>query len=249
MVTCSELATIVTTQENSFLVWGSRPLIKSPLHTMFANSDSLRPLDSGKSNSAPVVARQDSGRVPAKRKDSDLVMSPSRRVSFEIGNSQNQPGPTPPSSGHTSVGGSRDGVHRSSSLNLSHLPHAMTPCPSPSQYMTVLTQLLPEPLHGRGGGRGEGRRGVSVSSEAGVLEGVITEPTSVDLVGRCGLLSDLSAQGLQQAKLECVTNFAGNVLILIEAKIPEERPLKVTPPKQPLLMMSKRLIQRRHWNK
>ena len=107
----------------------------------------------------------------------------------------------------------------------------------------------PEPLHGRGGGRGEGRRGTSVSSEAGILEGVITEPTSVDLVGRCGLLSDLSAQGLQQAKLEGVSNFAGNVLILIEAKIPEERSLRVTPPKQPLLMMSKRLTQRRHWTK
>ncbi len=120
--------------------------------------------------------------------------------------------------------------------------------------MATLSQLLPEPLHGRGSGRGEGggagRRGPSVSSEAGgAQEGIILEPTSVDLVGRCGLLSDLSAQGLQHAKLEGVSNFAGNVLILIEAKIPEEKALKVAAPKQPLLMMSKRLTQRRHWTK
>jgi signal transduction protein with GAF and PtsI domain len=90
-------------------------------------------------------------------------------------------------------------------------------------------------------------------------EGVILEPTSLDLVGRCGLLSALSAQGLQQAKLEGVGNFAGNVLILIQAKVPEEeeeerkekgqRSLRVTLPRQPLLMMSKRLMERRNWAK
>lgn len=130
--------------------------------------------------------------------------------------------------------------------------------------MKTLTQLLVEPKANSRtdvGGGGVGRRGPSISSEGGIglsdKEGVILEPTSVDLVGRCGLLSALSAQGLQQAKLEGVGNFAGNVLILIQAKVPEgeerqdkgQRSLKVTPPLQPLLMMSKRLMERRNWAK
>ncbi len=88
-----------------------------------------------------------------------------------------------------------------------------------------------------------------MSSEAGstALEGVIIEPTSMDLVGRCGLLSALSAQGLQQAKLEGICHFAGNVLILVEAKIPDVKVM--VPAKQPLLMMSKRLGQGRVWTK
>lgn len=128
--------------------------------------------------------------------------------------------------------------------------------------MSKLSQLLVESSHGKPS-KGDGRRGPSVSSEGGGLlgglgtdkEGVILEPTSVDLVGRCGLLSDLSAQGLQHAKLECVSSFAGNLLILIEAKVPEknekegQKSLKVSPPKPPLLMMSKRLIERRQWNR
>lgn len=154
-------------------------------------------------------------------------------------------------------------MHRTSSLNLSHTPHHMTKCPQASQYMKMLSQLLVEPKPNNRGdvGGALGRRGPSVSSEGGGgmldKEGVILEPTSVDLIGRCGLLSALSAQGLQQAKLEGVGNFAGNVLILIQAKVPEveekqdkgQRSLKVTLPKQPLLMMSKRLIERRHWSK
>ena len=243
MVTCSELATIITTQDNSFLVWGSRPLIKSPLHTMFACSDS---------DPLPHAGR---------RRESNVSSSPSRRVSsvtFDIGSSdpvvEEKTGPTPQPLPPGGASGNGERMYKSSSLNLTHIPYTETSCTSPSQYMSVLTQLLPDLLHGGrgGGGRGEGpsgRRGPSVSSEAGSLEGVIVEPTSVDMVGRCGLLSDLSAQGLQQAKLVGVSSFAGNVLILIEAKIPEEKSLKVTPPKQPLLMMSKRLTQRRHWNK
>lgn len=243
MVTCSELGTIVTTQENSFLVWGSRPAIKSPLHTLLALSDHT-PYKDGKM-AASVKRREGEGRH---------LLS----VTFDIGSPE--PSPDPPS-------GSRERVHRSSSLNLSNTPHNMTLCPEANQYMKMLTQLLQlqEPSHGKmsrmetgGVVMGGARRGPSVSSEAGLggveKEGIILEPTSVDLVGRCGLLSELSAQGLQQAKLEGVSNYAGNVLILIEAKVPEEkgegqRLLRVSPPQQPLLMMSKRLMERRHWTK
>ena len=130
----------------------------------------------------------------------------------------------------------------------------MTPCDDSSSYMQMLTQLLQEatPIKGVRGEVGVTKKG---SDGGGEKEGVIMEPTSIDLVGRSGLLSDLSAQGLQQAKLEGVGSFAGNLLILIEAKVPEERSevggqrtMKVTVPKQPLLMMSKRLMERRHWS-
>ena len=138
------------------------------------------------------------------------------------------------------------------------MPHAMTACRQASQYVNMLTQHLLE-----GQGKAGGRRGPSVTSEMGIVsggtnrEGVILEPTAVDLVGRCGVLADLSAQGLQQAKLLCVSSFAGNLVILIEAKVPEEREgkagehklLKVSPPKPPLLMMSRRLLERRHLNR
>lgn len=245
MVTCSELATIVTTQENSFLVWGSRPYVKSPLHTSLSQSESSH----SPSHHSDIKT--------SKRKESDPLFlpaepsSPSERVTR--GHHRN------PS---VAGSGSRERMHKSSSLNLTNTPHTMTTCNQASQYIKVLTQLLLEPVGSGKVGRGEGGMGrrMSVSSEVGgggvEKEGVILEPTSVDLVGRCGLLSDLSAQGLQQAKLEGVSNFAGNVLILVEAKVPEEevrgegqRLLKVTPPKQPLLMMSKRLIERRHWSK
>lgn len=241
----------MTTQENSLLVWGSRPCIKSPLHALLAQSD----------HAPSLKARMGAH----KRRESDVSLSPMKAVTFDIPSASDPPSPLelpPPTS--LTTGGSRDKVHRSSSLNLSHLPHQMTVCPQASQYTKMLSQLLAEVK-----ARGDSKRGPSVSSEGGVSlagslgaerEGVILEPTSVDLVGRCGLLADLSAQGLQQAKLECVSSFAGNLLILIEAKVPEEeekekeraasdhKSLKVSPPK-PLLMMSKRLIERRHWNR
>lgn len=250
---CSELATIVTTQENSLLVWGSRPCVKSPLHVLLSDhAPSFHLLPDDKARTAVN-----------KRQESDVSLSPVKQVfpvTFDIG-SPDPPSPPDvvPLPNHS---GSRDKVHRSSSLNLTNTPHQMTVCTRANLYMKTLTQLLVESNHVRVG-RGDGRRGPSVSSEGGGLsgglvgadkEGVILEPTSVDLVGRCGLLADLSAQGLQHAKLECVSSFAGNLLILIEAKVPEEkeegqRSLKVSPPKPQLLMMSKRLIERRHWKR
>lgn len=211
MVMCSELATIVTSQDNSFLVWGSRPAILSPLHSLLA---------------PPSVKSKKKESVEHHGLSSEAISEAPERM------------------------------HRSSSLNLSNTPHSMTPCQESCNYMSVLTQLLLETRSARGE-VGGGRRGSLVSSESvEKKEGVIMEPTSVDLVGRSGLLSDLSAQGLQHAKLAGVGTFAGNVLILIEAKVPEEkdkiegqRSVKVTPPKQPHLMMSKRLTERRHWSR
>lgn len=57
------------------------------------------------------------------------------------------------------------------------------------------------------------------SSDTVMMDGIIMKPTSIDLVGRSGLLSTLSVQGLTNAKLEGVSCFGGNVLILIEAQV------------------------------
>ncbi|XP_019863624.1 PREDICTED: serine/threonine-protein kinase Nek8-like, partial [Amphimedon queenslandica] len=43
MVTCSELATVVATECNTFHIWGSRPIIQSPLSTLLSG----QPTDKG----------------------------------------------------------------------------------------------------------------------------------------------------------------------------------------------------------
>ena len=57
------------------------------------------------------------------------------------------------------------------------------------------------------------------SSDVMMMDGIIMRPTSIDLVGRSGLLSMFFVQGLTSAKLEGVSCFGGNVLILIEAQV------------------------------
>ena len=39
IVTCSELATMVATENNTFLIWGSRPVIQSPLSCLLSNDN------------------------------------------------------------------------------------------------------------------------------------------------------------------------------------------------------------------
>lgn len=275
MVTCTELATLVTTQENSFMVWGSRPLIKSPLHTLLSQHDHtlLSEQDHAtvdNTNSSDASSSDASKDDRMKKTNSDILLSHKRRVSsvtFDL--------TSPNSTENVRKTGSIDRVHKSSSLNLSGTPHAMIPCSDAGNYMLTLTQSLRDmdQSRGRGGredGRGGGKRGPSVSSEPGVgcvssveKEGIILEPTSLDLVGRSGLLSNLSAQGLQQPKLEGMGHYAGNVLILIEARVSEEEDyegrtkedlkqpsgMRINPPKQPLLLMSKKFRERRHLNR
>ena len=230
----------------------------SPLHSLLSQSDHTHP---STHNSSTISKRRGSDALSPVTFD---VGTPAQPISDHVTSAGGDNDPVTSGGSRDPVGGSRDRmIHRASSLNLTNTPHHMTKCSQAGLYMNTLTQLLVEAKTSvRNDGGGMGRRGVSVASDigSGVVdkEGVILEPTSVDLVGRCGLLSALSAQGLQQAKLEGVGNFAGNVLILIQAKVPEEEErkegkgqvsLRVTPPRQPLLMMSKRLIERRNWAK
>ena len=232
---------MVTTQENSFLIWGSRPLIKSPLHTLLSREDHTHPMKDDDS-SVKTLSSPDANKDSFKTTGSDLLH---RRCISSV---------TVDHRSHDSTEGicktsNTAGVQRSSSLDLSSVPHVMVACSAASTYMDTLTQTL------RDMERGGGRRGTFVSSEAGVgsvdREGVILEPKSLDLGGHSGFLFDLSTQGLQQPKLEGVAYFAGNVLILIEAKVTEgERRMSLAgPPKQQLFVMSKKLRERRHLNR
>jgi hypothetical protein len=77
-----------------------------------------------------------------------------------------------------------------------------------------------QPSAGSGGGYKANKRIYSSnSSELVMMDGIVMRPTSIDLVGRSGLLSALSVQGLTSAKLEGVSCFGCNVLILIEAQV------------------------------
>ena len=57
-----------------------------------------------------------------------------------------------------------------------------------------------------------------------MLEGVVLKPTPIDLVGRSGILNSLSEQGLRDVKLEGVSCFGSNLVVLIEARVLAEAP-------------------------
>ena len=313
-MTCTELASIVTTEDNSFLVWGSRPIIRSPL-TRFLNKhggsrSSTTASDSkARSPNNGVIQKERSNSL--RREESDVFedenlarvgsstllsptsvdlggsfqsvssgqylasneASPERKPSSDSSIAANETPPKDPSneslnqsqpkfsvgmiSGlskeqQAAVGGGHMNIRRYSSLNLSDTPHIMHPCSSSREYMEKVYNLLQElsiladadrnyrgvaspvsrnkelsdikeqsqPAAGSGSGFKANKRIYSSnSSELVMMDGIVMRPTSIDLVGRSGLLSMLSVQGLTSAKLEGVSCFGCNVLILIEAQV------------------------------
>lgn len=131
------------------------------------------------------------------------------------------------------------GQGRNPSLNFIDVPHTMTPCSSSPQYLNTLTKLLFESLDASRGKvlKREGgsstqlpashhhpRRGSSLSSfniQGMSSEGVITRPTPLDLVGKSGILSLLSVEGIKEADLEGLSCYGSNVLVLIQAQVEE----------------------------
>ena len=296
-VTCTELASIVTTEDNSFLVWGSRPIVRSPL-SKFLNqhsgsrssttgadgggqkerSNSLRRQESDVFEDLPQVGNTllsptsadplgssfqsvSSGQYLAsneaspERKPSDGSITTNKTPPKDPSNeslNQSQPkfavGAISGVSKDQQATGGHLNIRRYSSLNLSDTPHIMYPCSSSKEYMERVNSLLQElnilsdadrnyrgvasPVsrhkemsdkeQGQTAGSGvkaNKRIYSSNSSELVMMDGIVMRPTSIDLVGRSGLLSTLSVQGLTSAKLEGVSCFGGNVLILIEAQV------------------------------
>lgn len=307
-VTCTELASIVTTEDNSFLVWGSRPIIRSPLARFLNQHGGSRSSTTGDSRTraSDSGGSQKERSNSLRREESDVFedlpqvgstllsptspadlggsfqsvssgqylasneASPERKPSSDGSTATNKTPPKDPSNeslnqsqpkfavGTTSglnkeqqqaigIGGHLN-IRRYSSLNLSDTPHIMYSCSSSKEYMEKVSNLLQElnilldadrnnrgvtsPVSGRlkeisdkeqaqptAGSKANKRIYSSNSSELVMMDGIIMRPTSIDLVGRSGLLSTLSVQGLTSAKLEGVTCFGCNVLILIEAQV------------------------------
>ena len=299
-VTCMELGSIVTTEDNSFLVWGSRPIIKSPLSKFLSQNTSRSSTTSelkSKLESGATVAGKNG--VLTKERSSSLrrvendvfddeilprvgsaiflPTSSELETSFQsissghLASSETTPERKPPSSDNLvsmsnktppkdpsneslsqsnpkSISGmasdSKEQLRRYSSLNLSDTPHKMYPCSSSKDYVDKVNSVLQKEMgihtelernrgvvspvvrHRDALGSAKGDQPTNLkankrinSSELVMMDGIIMRPTSIDLVGRSGLLSALSVQGLMNAKLEGVSCFGCNVLILIEAQV------------------------------
>ena len=331
-MTCTELASIVTTEDNSLLVWGSRPIIRSPL-TKFLSQHSSRSsttLTKTESGSGNLKERSDSLR----REESDVFDEELPRVSsallsptsFELvaslrsvssghlASNEASPERKPSSSDISSnktppkdpsneslnqsnpkfvvgpVSGSKEHLRRHSSLNLSDTPHITYPCSTSKDYIEKMNGFLQdisrcadlerikspvarqrEPIgstnqnkdqsSGTTTGGQQQQLGVKVlsnkrinSTDLVTTDGIITRPTSIDLIGRSGLLSTLSVQGMTNAKLEGVSCFGCNVLILIEAQvlldegegegIQQRVPFVSKPSKQPKLILGRKLTEK-----
>ncbi len=308
-VTCTELASIVTTEDNSFLVWGSRPIVRSPLARFLNQHSGSRSSTTGDSKirSSDCGEGQKERSNSLRRQESDVFeellqvgstllsptsadlgssfqsvssgqylasneASPERKPSSDGSVATSKTPPKDPSNESlnqsqlkfavgiiSGVGkeqqaigiGGHLNIRRYSSLNLSDTPHIMHPCSSSKEYMERVNNLLQErsilseadrnyrgvsspvgrqkeisdkeqgqPSTGSGGGYKANKRIYSSnSSDLVMMDGIVMRPTSIDLVGRSGLLSTLFVQGLTSAKLEGVSCFGCNVLILIEAQV------------------------------
>ena len=63
------------------------------------------------------------------------------------------------------------------------------------------------------------RKASSGNVQAPIHEGVILQPTVVDLVNRSGILASLLDQGLRNVKLEGISCFGPNFIALIHAHV------------------------------
>lgn len=275
MVTSSELCTIVTTKDNSFLVWGSRPVIKTPLGEILeqGEEDSVKSprLQKCGSNDAmdntvftddpncgPVTPnRKHSTKVPCTTHPSGPLSpnSDSRNTSGSQPPSSGEGSPTKASSNDSIAKGSLKSVvseavafkasprmisnrSRNPSLNFSEIPHSLVPCPDCHQYLKTLSDILFEPpldisrgkthplkrdsTSGTHLGTSHNRRGVTMSGSNVLLtgkEGIIMQPTSMDLVGKSGILDLLSMEHIREAKLEGLSCYGSNVIVLIQAQV------------------------------
>lgn len=270
MVTSSELCTIVTTDDNSFLVWGSRPVIKTPLGEILGDTPAkysgLQKCGSNDMMENTVfVDDPNSGPGTPVRKCS--VMSP--HTSQPLGPTD-EGAPSKPSSNDNIAKGSPNRLvnKHNISLNFSEIPHSQVPCIECCQYLKTLSSMLTESLDiSRGkaypmkstSGTQVGmshRRGASTSNSSVYTltgkDGVILQPTSIDLVGKSGILNLLSVEGISEAKLEGLSCYGSNVLVLIQAQVvigthTEEGSTKKWTERSPTFRIGRKITQRTLW--
>ena len=284
MVTSSELCTIVTTEDNSFLVWGSRPVIKSPLGEILEKggpSNDEHPAkitkrvevaglkkcgsNDGMENTVFIDESKSGSNTPNRKRStkpqpshtSVTSLSPTSSELFSSQNASRSPppsgdvSPSKASSSDSIAKASPKGVSnegsafkassrlignrsRNPSLNFSEIPHNLVPCANCQLYLKTLNDILLESLDTSRGkvnllkresisgtqlSLSHNRRGTSVSTSSIHKEGVILQPTSMDLVGNSGILNLLSVEGITEAKLEGLSCYGSNVLVLIQAQV------------------------------
>ena len=267
MVTCSELSTIVTTSDNSFLIWGSRPLIRSPLieylvppeppHVSTAtdrdevfNDSSITPtpavvqnplspisIEFTSSNISTSTGRLASSESTPEKKGLSSEDVAAKPFEMRTASSENiaatrlgHKSSSSDSMNRLSSRLSAEYLDKRSSVSLLEVPRVQIPCMDSASYLQKLMSTLQEILDASRTSKGAKRdsvssgrglkRGPSSSSssvEIGSSDGIIMKPTALDLVGKLGILSSFSAQGLRNAKLECMCCYGGNVVVVIEA--------------------------------
>ena len=243
MVTCSELATIVATDNNSFLVWGSRPLIKSPLcHILSMRKGTESDSESAQSSSSPAQRDSDSeSAIP------DACSSPDSGCRDVGVNSPESKSSLSAESVNKQVRRSSEGINKSSpkssvlmserrqssiDLGLMSIPNIQIACAHSHEYLTMLNTAMSESAKTHSSTVRQSsenisspvmsrlKKGSSGNIQETVTDGVILQPTAIDLVNKSGILTSLLEQGLRNVKLEGIASFGPNLIVLLHAHFP-----------------------------
>ena len=292
MVTSSELCTIVTTDDNSFLLWGSRPVIKTPLREILEDTQ-VKYAELQKCGSNDMMENtvfiDDPNSGPGTPRNARSAMSP--RTSHPSGplasnlESRKTSGGQPhfSSEGTSPKASSNDNVAKGSpsrlvnkrtlSFNFSEIPHSLVPCTECCKYLKTLNSVLSKALDASQGrshplkrdstsatqtGVSHHRRGTSASNSSvhtlTSKEGILLQPTSIDLVGKSGILNLLSVEGIAEAKLEGLSCYGSNVLVLLQAQViththteEEESASEKWTGRSPTFRIGRKITQRAIW--
>ena len=239
MVTCSELATIVATDSNSFLVWGSRPLIKSPLSHVLSGQVSVNDSNdtsspTQKADSDNDSANPDSCSSPDSGYRDSSVASPDSKSSLSAesvskqGRRSNEAINKQSSKSSVLMGGRRQS---SMDLALAFIPTIQVSCIHSHEYLAMLNTAMGDTAKPHTattkqsattiGAQVQSRlkKGSSGNIHEACHEGVILQPTVVDLVNKSGILMSLLEQGLMNVKLEGIASFGPNLIVLLHAHV------------------------------
>ena len=137
------------------------------------------------------------------------------------------------------------GERRQSSMDLGlmSIPHVQQACTHSHEYLTILNTAISEshssivrqtsenvtsPIQSRL------KKGSSGNVQETSNEGVILQPTAIDLVNKSGILTSLLEQGLRNVKLEGIASFGPNLIVLLHAHFPRAS--------QPAIDLPRRMI-------
>jgi NIMA (never in mitosis gene a)-related kinase len=231
IVTCSELATIVATTSNTFHIWGSRPAIKSPLSQFLCDINSPSNQQSHGSNPELTMhsSSKSSSHVETLHKSltsqsSAMEVKSIKHRSFENVKELDQK-QSPKQSPKQQLRNSNSEIVFSDAI------HNQVQCKSPRDYMKTLYNTLNINNEGETGftrqtsGSVALNKNIKKGGSQGTLEtpkDVILKPVVIDLVNRKETLKSLWEQGMKKVKLEGISCFGCNMIILLHAHLSKE---------------------------